>query len=104
MSTPPSIVYAPRPDATPKAELDALANVYRFILDRHAKQKAAEPAPKPDSCNDTAVVRHTEGVSHVEQRPDRPSEIVVTHSRKDSEAWSIFEACLGRNIGRAPTA
>ena len=82
MSTPPFIVYAPRPDATPKAELDALANIYRFILGCHAKQKAAEPAPKPDSCNDTAVVRHTEGVSHVEQRPDRPSEIVVTHSRK----------------------
>jgi hypothetical protein len=38
VSTPPSIVYAPRPDATPKAELDALANVYRFILDCKAER------------------------------------------------------------------
>jgi hypothetical protein len=33
-----------------------------------------------------------------------PDKAVNTHSRKDSKAWSIFEACLGRNIGRAPTA
>jgi hypothetical protein len=32
VSTPPSIVYAPRPDATPKAELDALATCYRYVL------------------------------------------------------------------------
>jgi hypothetical protein len=57
---------------------------------------AAYPAPEPDSCNDSAIVRNTDEVSHVEQRPDRPSEIVVTHSRKDSKPWSIFEACLGR--------
>jgi hypothetical protein len=38
-------------------------------------EKAAEPAPEPDSCNDAAKVRNTEEVSHVEQRPDRPSEI-----------------------------
>ena len=24
--------------------------------------------------------------------------------KQGSKAWSIFEACLGRNIGRAPTA
>jgi hypothetical protein len=94
------MTYTPRPDATLEAELNVLANVYRFILDCHAKKVAAEP----DSCNDAAIVRTTEEVSHVEQRPDRPSEIVVTHSRKGSKAWSIFEACLGRNIGRAPTA
>jgi hypothetical protein len=34
-------VYAPRPDATPKAELDALANVYRFILDCKAERSSA---------------------------------------------------------------
>jgi hypothetical protein len=51
--------------------LNVLANVYRFILDCHAKKIAAEP----DSCNDAAIVRNTEGVSHVDQRPDRPSEL-----------------------------
>jgi hypothetical protein len=71
----PPTFYTPRPDTTPEAEVNALANVYRFILDSRAKKMAAEPAPKPDSCNDAAVVRHTEGVSHVEQRPHRPSEI-----------------------------
>jgi hypothetical protein len=71
----PRFTYTSRPDATTEAELSVLAAVYRFILDCHAKKMAAEPAPKPDSCNDAAVVRHTEGVSHVEQRPHRPSEI-----------------------------
>jgi len=65
----PSITYAPRSEATPEAELNVLANVYRFILDCHAKNMAAEP----DSCNDVAIVRNTEGVSHVDQRPDRPA-------------------------------
>lgn len=65
------ITYTPRPDVTPDAELNVLANVYRFILDCHAKKIAAEP----DSCNDAAKVRNTEGVSYVDQRPDRPSEI-----------------------------
>jgi hypothetical protein len=60
------ITFIPRPDATPKAELDALAAAYRFILDCHAKKKAA----KSDRCNDAALVRDTEGVRHVEQRRD----------------------------------
>jgi hypothetical protein len=55
VSTPPSIVYAPRPDATPKAELDALASVYRFILDSRAKKMAAEPAPEPDGRDGTKL-------------------------------------------------
>ena len=67
----PSITYAPRSEATPEAELNVLANVYRFILDCHAKKMAAEP----DSCNDAAIVRNTEGVSHVEQRPDTSLEV-----------------------------
>ncbi len=45
-------------------------------------QENEKPAPNPDSCNDAAIVTNTEEVSDVEQRPDRPSEIVVTHSRK----------------------
>ncbi len=28
----PSIAYTPRPDATPEAELDALAKIYKFAL------------------------------------------------------------------------
>ena len=35
------IRYVPLPDTTPEKELDALAVVYKFILDRHAKKKAA---------------------------------------------------------------
>ena len=68
------ITYTSRPDTTPEAELAVLANTYRFVLDCHAKKIAAEP----DSCNDAAIVRNTEGVGHVEQRPDRPSEAVLT--------------------------
>jgi hypothetical protein len=48
MSNPP-IVYTPRPDAKSEGELNALASVYRFILDCHAKKMAAEPAPEPDT-------------------------------------------------------
>jgi hypothetical protein len=67
MSDAPHIIYTQRADTTAETELNALAAVYRFILDCHAKKVAAEH----DSCNDAAVVRHTEGVSHVEQRHDR---------------------------------
>jgi hypothetical protein len=65
----PRIIYTPRPDVTPDAEVNVLANVYRFILDCHAKKMAAEP----DNCIKVAIVRNTEGVSHVDQRPDRPA-------------------------------
>jgi hypothetical protein len=45
----PHIAYAPRPDATPEAEIATLATVYRFILSKsNASQKAVEPAPKLD--------------------------------------------------------
>ena len=71
MSDAPHLIYTQRADTTAETELNALAAVYRFILDCHAKKVAAEL----DSCNDAAIVRNTEGVSHVDQRPDRPSEI-----------------------------
>jgi len=32
MSNVPSIIHTARPDATPEAEISALVNVYRFIL------------------------------------------------------------------------
>jgi hypothetical protein len=34
--------------ATPEAEVSALANVYRFVLDCHAKKEAA-PESRPDA-------------------------------------------------------
>jgi len=71
----PTVKYTPRLDATPKAELDALANVYRYILDCRAKTRVTEPASDSDSSNDAAMVRSGKGVSHVEQRHDRSSQI-----------------------------
>jgi hypothetical protein len=70
-----TIVYVPRPGATAEEELDALANVYRFILDSHAKREAAEAASETGGRSDAAIVSDTEGVNHVEQRADRPSEV-----------------------------
>jgi hypothetical protein len=68
----PRITYASRPDdATPEAEVNVLANIYRFILDCHRKKMAAEP----DSCNDAALVRNTQEVSHVKQQLDRSSQV-----------------------------
>jgi len=37
------ITYTPRPDATPESELDALAAIYKFVLECHASKKAADP-------------------------------------------------------------
>jgi hypothetical protein len=36
----PRVIYTPRPDATPEAELSTLANVYRFVLDSANKNAA----------------------------------------------------------------
>jgi hypothetical protein len=58
------ITYTPRPDAAPEAELDALASVYRFILDFHTKKKANKLTPEPVGRDDVkeldgyAVIRH----------------------------------------------
>jgi hypothetical protein len=68
----PRITYALRSDATAEAELDVLANVYRFILDCHAKKKAVEPAPEPDSCITTQIDR---GALAVQPRKMRPSPV-----------------------------
>ena len=37
----PTVSYAMRPDVTQEAELNALASVYRFILDCRAQKNAA---------------------------------------------------------------
>jgi hypothetical protein len=51
------VVYRVRPDATPEAELKALAAVYRFILDCHARKEAV----RPDGPDDAAIVRDKKG-------------------------------------------
>ena len=34
----PVVRYVPRRDVTPKAELNTLASVYRFLIERHAEK------------------------------------------------------------------
>ena len=48
MSDARRVTYTPRSDATPEGELNALSNVYRFVLDCHVKKEAA-PASGPDN-------------------------------------------------------
>ena len=44
------IVYSQRPDtATPEAEVSALSNVYRFVLDCRVKNEAAPRQSRPDA-------------------------------------------------------
>jgi hypothetical protein len=49
----PSIIYMPRPDTTPEAEVNALASIYRFLL--------LEKGDRHDLMNATAV--GTEGAN-----------------------------------------
>jgi hypothetical protein len=44
-----SVVYSPRPDATPEDELSALAAVYKFILDHRAEKGATRPGGPDDA-------------------------------------------------------
>ena len=47
--TSPQITHAPRTsDASPEAELQALANVYRLVLDSANKEAATSPVSRPD--------------------------------------------------------
>ena len=41
MSSDLRISYHPRPDATPEAELEVLARVYSFLIQRYVNRKAA---------------------------------------------------------------
>jgi hypothetical protein len=45
----PGIAYAARPDADPQAELSALANIYKFVLDCHTKKEATRPGSPDDA-------------------------------------------------------
>ncbi len=44
----PSIAYAPHPDTKPEAQVSALANIFRFVLDCHAKKEATRPGSPDD--------------------------------------------------------
>ena len=50
------IVYVQRDGITPEAGISALANIYKFVLDK----------PRPDG----ATVKNNREVSNVEHRPD----------------------------------
>ncbi len=39
----PHIAYTSRPGSTPEAEKDALAAVYKFVLDCHSKKRGRLP-------------------------------------------------------------
>jgi hypothetical protein len=41
--------YTPQPDATPEAELTALAAVYGFVLECQARKRAAERSGQDDA-------------------------------------------------------
>jgi hypothetical protein len=57
------LTYTPLPDATPESELDALASIYEFILERHRHKKAA------DATGDRDEVKEVE---HVDPRQRLP--------------------------------
>jgi hypothetical protein len=63
-----------------ESEISVLTNICALAMQKYQdSEKGAEPAPEPDSCNDAAIVRNTEGVGQIEQGPERPPEAVVTH-------------------------
>ena len=51
----------------PVQNLDARAQVWAFVFDCYRKKEAAT---SPVNRSDEAVVKNTEGVSHVDRRPD----------------------------------
>jgi len=58
------ITYTPRPDATPESELDALAAIYKFVLECHASKKAADPT------GDLNEVKEVEAVDPEQSLPE----------------------------------
>ncbi len=48
------IIYQPGADATPDGELNALAAVYKFLLDCSERKEAAQP----DRPNDAKEIKH----------------------------------------------
>src|SRR5215218_6738132 len=76
-------------EGSEEGEVSVLTKIYALAMQKYQEnEKPAEPAPEPNSCNDAAIVRNTEEVSHVEQRLDRPSETSPSCTRvrkKDSQ-------------------
>ena len=60
------ITYTPHPDATPETEAVALATVYRFLLNRHAKKEAAHPGSPDDVAKGFRISENEKGGRHVE--------------------------------------
>ncbi len=54
----PKIVYTPRSDATPQTEMAALAALYKFCLESHAKKEATRPGSPDDAKEIKNVSRH----------------------------------------------
>jgi hypothetical protein len=79
----PRITYTSHPDATPQAELNVLANVYRFILDCHARKKKATGMTSTDT--DDAKSKKEEGGGHVKQLANKSSEIVSQRLKKRTQ-------------------
>jgi hypothetical protein len=44
-----TVTYAPRHDATPEAEISALASVYRFVLDAAQSKEGSCPGAPEDA-------------------------------------------------------
>jgi hypothetical protein len=59
------ITYALRSDATPEAELNVLASVYRFILFESSgpSKKGAESVPESSSRDAAVIVRNKKEVT-----------------------------------------
>ena len=48
-----TVSYPPRPDTTQEAELNALATVYKFVLDCHAREEAAPRQSRPNDAKES---------------------------------------------------
>ena len=71
----PKVIYHPRPNSTPEAELDALSAVYALALRRYHESKGtAEPAPEPDSCITTQIDRGALVLKPQQMRPSPVNE------------------------------
>ena len=64
------IIYRSREDATPEGERAALACVYIYLLKNHDSKRADKLRGGLVGRDAATTVRHAEGVSHVEQRPE----------------------------------
>jgi hypothetical protein len=57
------ITYTPRPDATPEAQLNVLANVYAYLIECHHSKKSAKPAQLRPGETKSSMRRKEAGMS-----------------------------------------